>query len=532
MMASLPVKAAQIGDLPGEEVSGTPEINLSSSQPLKTKTPSIRPNTWLAPAVEEQLSRDRILIPMGKGAVFIPSFTEPRREPEVTLFNARGRQVQNGQTGERIVLDSGTYTLRFGSGTSGQQFSSTVDISEGHTIIKDPDWSGLIVETLLPNGIFIEGQYEVIRMSNWVNFGKGRGLKEERLQDLKTWIVPAGIYRISKPGEGFNSLRNYITVQLNPGELHKLELIFDKDGGDIISGGTKTLTPRAKIGSNWTYGVRAGGNVNLSRLNEESGSRKEATQVTSDIRLQLLFDNVRYLGSSELLLQDNFNKMKGQPFSAPSDIANFRTNWVRRMNSWLGAYVRGSIESHVFPRSAGHDTVYIIQSHTAPGNPDSTYLDTTLTPGSIDLDVNPFLDPMNFGEGFGLNIEFLSRYYLEASTQIGLAGRQYLAFDSYVANNDSSYTRARSKYEIGIENTLNATLRLGSQATLDFRTIIFAPNANLNNLRLDDLSADFRFFVSRNIEVGYIFLIKASQAKAKNHYPSTHNLSLRLSFNF
>jgi len=132
----------------------------------------------------------------------------------------------------------------------------------------------------------------------------------------------------------------------------------------------------------------------------------------------------------------------------------------------------------------------------------------------------------------GVNIEFLSKYYLEASTQLGLAGRQTLAFDSYIPENDSLFRRGESTYEIGIENTLNAVFRLGSQATLDLRTEIFAPDGNFSRFRLDDLTADFRFFLSRNLEVGYIYQIKESKEKVKNRYPSSHNLSLRLSFNY
>jgi hypothetical protein len=541
MMAVMPSLAVPLGDLPGEDISASPAIASPTLTKPKSGMVIERTNSWLAPSVEDQLSRERTLIPLGRGALFIPSFTEPRREPEVTLFNDKGTLVQDGQTGERILLDSGSYTVRLGSGTMGQQISMKVTISEGHTLVEEPFWSGLVVETLLPNGEYIDGQYEVIRMGKWINYGKGHGLKSERLQDIKTWLLPPGLYRISKPGEGFSSLRNYITVQLNPGELHKVEVIFDKEAGDIVSGGVKSLNARVKVGNNWTFGVRAGGNVNLARLTDGKGVRNEAMQVSSDARLQVQFDNVRYLGTTELLLQDNFSKAKGRPFIVTSDLANLRTNWVRRLNTWLGPYVRGSVESHLFPRNAERETIYIIRElsvpkrSTLPSNPlnlDSTAMDTVQINGSKDFETTSSLDPMKFSEGVGVNIEFLSQYYLEANTQIGVAGRQNVALESYVGLNDSVYIKGQSKYEIGAENTLNATLRLGSQATLDLRTEVFAPNGDITNIRLDDLTADLRFFISRNLEIGYIYQVKESLEKVKNRYPSSHIISLRLSFNF
>ena len=528
LTAALPARAVPIGDLPGEDISASPENPAALTEKPSAPTAAQQSATWLTPAVDEQLSRDRTLIPIGKGALFIPSYTEPRREPEVAIFNATGKEVKTGQTGERIALDSGSYTVRFGSGTTGQQYAVKVDIEEGHTTAVPPTWGGILVETLLPTGEYIEGQYEVIRMDKWINYGKGHGLKEERLQDIKSWVVPPGLYRISKPGEGFNSLRNYITVQINPGELSQLELIFDKAGGDIVAGGIKTLSARVKVGSNWSYGARVGGNVNLNRNTDESGVRTEALQVSSDIRLKVLFDNVLYLGSNELLLQDNFSKERGRPFSVTSDIATARTNWVRRFNPWLGPYVRGSVESHIFPKKSTHDTIRIITDAHVPGN----LPDTTRYVNSRDFEIAPSLDPLKLAEGMGVNIEFLSRYYLEANTQVGLAGRQNLVFNSYVAENDSLFSLGKSKYEIGIENTLNATLRLGSQATLDLRTEIFAPNGNFGRVHLDDLTADFRFFLSRNLEVGYIYHVTESPDQVKNKYPSSHSLSMRLSFNY
>jgi hypothetical protein len=61
---------------------------------------------------------------------------------------------------------------------------------------------------------------------------------------------------------------------------------------------------------------------------------------------------------------------------------------------------------------------------------------------------------------------------------------------------------------------------------------MFAPNADPDRLHLNDLTADFRFFVSRNIEIGYLYHVAQTQSNASNRFPSSHSLSLRLSFNY
>jgi hypothetical protein len=308
-----------------------------------------------------------------------------------------------------------------------------------------------------------------------------------------------------------------------------VELVFDKpQGGDLIAGGLKSLNARVRVGGNWTLGLRAGGNVNLTRTTDPSGVRKEAAQVSDDLRFRLQYDDALYLGTTELLLQDNFSKDRGRPLSVTSDLADFRTTWVRRLLPWLGPYVRTIMQTHLFESKPLQDSVYIAEYVDSAGTPVRRLrLDTT---GSFVT--APALDPLSFREGLGVNVELASKYWIEANTQVGLAARQTLADRSYLANADGEYERAKSTYEIGAEGTLNGTLRLGSDMTLDLRLELFAPDAIPSRVRLEDLTADFRFFLTRNLEIGYLYQVSELSEQSKNRFPSSHNLSLRLSFNY
>ncbi len=147
------------------------------------------------------------------------------------------------------------------------------------------------------------------------------------------------------------------------------------------------------------------------------------------------------------------------------------------------------------------------------------------------------MDPIELGEGIGVNVDFLSRYYLEASAQFGVAARQNLTFRSYAARNvlgvpGDAYERAESIYEIGAESNLLAIIRLGDQASIDLRAEVFAPNGNLSKIRIDDITVDCRIFLSRYVEIGYIYQVNESVEEAKNNYPSSHSFSLRFSLNY
>jgi hypothetical protein len=528
--------ARPLDDLPGEEVV-LPEARQSlapASQP-KTKGNSA---TWLAPPLDEQLSRDPTLLTVSQGALFVPTFSESRREPEIGIYSRTGRFLKRGLTGTRTLLDSGDYEMRLGSGSQLQQLRFPVHIEEGHTQVIQPTWGGILVETLTQLGEYIEGQYEVIRMDREGWYGRGRGLGEERLQDIKVWLLPPGIYRLGKVGEPVSSLVNYITVEVHAGELQTLELIFaDKTNGSIIAGGLKSLTARTSVGRNWTFGMRAGGNLAFVRNVDLSGTHKESSLFASDVRLRVRYDQPVFFGLNEISVRDNFLKEKGLPISVVADEAQARTTWVRRINAWVGPYVRAQASTHFFPRHAtekvvqlgylGHDT-----SNAVGHDSGRVVFDTLQTDSSGSFRYEPSFYPLQLSQGLGVNLDLLNFSMIELTTQVGLAAKQKYSRDEYIPYSSTQFYRTVSENNIGLETLVNARIRLFSMITLDTRTELFAPNAKLAEIQLSDLEIDLRLSLNRFVELGYLYQVTELTEAAANRFPSSHNLSLRFNLNY
>jgi hypothetical protein len=519
--AGLPSSGAILDGLPGEEVVTRPSVQGNTSgTTVRQPVDSVTGANWIAPPVHEQLARDPVLIALGKGALFVPSYSEPRREPDLAILDASGDLVASGQTGRRILLDAGDYEVRFGSGVSSRRLRAKVRVDEGRTTTVAPTWGGLLVETLTENGEYIDGQYDLVRMEDWINYGRGQGYSEERLQDIDVWIIEPGLYRISRVGEGYNSLRNYITVQINPGELHSVEIVFD-DNGSLISGGIKSLNTRARVGQYWTYGLRAGGNASFTRNVDQADISSQSVLFSTDMRLRARYDRAAFFGITELFLQNSFLKQDDEALRTTQDYIQLRSTWVRRLNNWVGPYVRAQASTHLFPSEVNLDTVYI----QSPAG-----IDTVATNGSFEW--QPSFFPLDLAQGVGVNVEWLSLYQLELSTQTGLAARQEISRGDYLARTSNTYELAPSVYTLGAEGVLNAKLRLSSQFTLDLRAEVFAENAKIQNFRLENLEADFRFFLTRNIELGYLFQMSEIADDVANRFPRQHSVSLRLSFNY
>lgn len=520
--------AAVLDGLPGEEVVTRPNVQGASdgdaTRVFRPPVDSVTGANWLAPPVHEQLARDPILLALGKGAIFMPTFSEPRREPDLAIVNAAGELVAAGQTGRRILLDAGDYEIRFGSGVSARRLRTSVRVEEGRTTTIAPVWGGLLVETLNETGEYIDGQYDLVRMEDWVNYGRGQGSTEERLQDIDVWILEPGLYRISRVGEGYNSLLNYITVQVNPGELHSVEIVFN-EAGNLVAGGIKSLTTRARAGQYWTYGLRAGGNASFTQEIDQSALETQTLQFSTDMRVRARYDRAAFFGITELFLQNSFVKRDDEPLRPDRDYLQLRSTWVRRLNNWIGPYVRGQVSTHLFPAEVNLDSVYIIQ-------PVNGVQDTVLTLTDGSFQWQPPLFPLDLAQGVGVNIEWLSRYDVELSTQLGLAARQEISRGDYLARTSTIYERSTSLYGVGAEGVLNGKFRISSRFTLDLRAEVFAEEARIDQFRLENLEADFRFFLTRNIELGYLFRMSEIDDDVANRFPRTHNVSLRLSFNY
>ncbi len=531
LFAALPCLAVQPGDLPGDEISSSPGSDISIPSQHLGAPDSSKGVNWLSPPVEEQLARDPTLLTLGKGALFVPTYSEPRREPEVAVFDSADHLVTTGQTGTRILLDTGTYQVRVGSGVSEQRLHIPVHIQEGHTTVLPPMWGGLLVEMLTDSGEYIDGQYDLIRMSDGISYGRGNGSVEERLQDIKVWLLPPGLYRLSKTGESYNSLQNYITVEVNPGELHSIELIFDKStGGNLIAGGAKSLTtPTVTAGRHWVYGVRAGGNLNLVKTIDETDLAKQSLLFSTALRARARYDQPLYFGINELFLQNSFLKDEGGPLSASSDYLQLRSTWVRRLNPWIGPYVRGQLSTHVFPVRQTLDTTYRVRTSTVSG---ALVTDTLSMDTSKSFRSQPSFFPMALAEGAGVNLQWVSRYEVELSTEVGLAARQQISDGDYLARTSNSFERAHSTSSVGVEGVAIGTLRLSTQFTLDLRAELFAANGKPDAIQFDDLEADFRFFLAHNLEIDYLFQMSETLDRVVNRFPSQQSLSLQLSFNY
>jgi len=546
--------AAPPPDLPGIEITDS-EMALKQSQKLVEKVEAVKSDVyankgWSAPSLEEQMNQDETFLGMGQGAIFVPRFTESRLEPEFIAIKIDSTSKEDidrewvGKSGVRLVVPFGEYRVFVGSGSSiGKLIEYNVEVNEGKTTVVPPNWGGLVVNTINENGEFVFENYEIFDVQNGENYGRGFGLTQERLNDVKTWILPPKVYRISKSGENASSILNYITVQVNPSELTRIELVFEDSTGRLIAGGVNKMRINATKNSYWTYGIRLGGSASyttLIALGDNQEQKNYIWNALGDLRLRALHSRTKTFWLTELYVRENMQwineEQKESQWSIAQDLLQFQSSVVYRWQDWIGPYVRANAKTHIFPE------------YYWTSSPDFTYyklreIGGDSTKFSDDrIRISSSFDPLLIGEGVGLNLRPLSSNTADVSIQTGFAARQTIRHNILIPkNNDQTIwiPVTNNTYDYGWENSLNVRLSLSRFFTLDLIAEVFLPEGNAKEYRVEELSADLRFALTRFLELSLqsqildrVVATGLEESQGVSRFENLNTIQLRLYINF
>jgi hypothetical protein len=549
-------------DLPGEEVSkemfrkaiprDTIGVQKVGPQRKDTLTWYDRAaKTWEAPPLAEQMSGDKSSIPMGMGGIFVPRLTEANDEPDVEILSLDGTSIKGGEPGQTFSVEPGKYYVMLGSGSHRQRLVRQVEVAETKTTPVMPDWCGLTIETVDSTTIAFRGEYELIRIDEFEPYGRGFGADPELGEKSKTWILKPGTYKILGRGEGYNNLKNFITVRLLPGELVNVLLIQRPTDMAILGGGTVNMTPGKRIASHWKYGINIGGNLQFTG---EVDRRAEQQKLNSILSLRtglwLRFNLQPFEWESNLLLDEGLNMAETNfedVVTAPDDF-RIISLFIWRIFSWAGPYGRSELRTNLLPsRTRREDTKkgFCILNEDFSFNRFDTATSFGNKPSfgemSLDVDAGANVDAVNFRYleiklrgGLGSTYKhFRERYKIEQESIINdkLDSLHALQLGNSIVMRSLA---AENIFEFGPQGSATGNLRIGRFATASGELRVFAPIVpEMRLTRPDfDLTVTLSWRLARAVTLDYDYLYELEQPEdvdtRKNL--STHKIYLRFSF--
>ena len=435
---------------------------------------------WTMPSAEEQLANDETVIPIGQGAVFVPSITGPAFEPPASIVD--GEEIVSITVGQRVLLDPGPYVVIISSGSASQGTAIAVNVVEGETTLVPVSWGALRIEVVDDRRIPHRGSYELIRADTRQPVGTGFGADTLQGEILQTWLLQPGVYRIVRPGRNSRALRDFATVVIPESGFVRYRLVMDPDTGDFLGSGillADEFTSSTEQNTRWFRSAVLGVDGSLVSNSGAVGTAP-VTQLNASVFLdsQFAFNSDPHKVSllfqiEEGALQRTVQNSDGDPEQLPIEKVTDRLRadvlYTYSLVGRTGPYARVSAESQVFPTDilVSEAGSYVILDE----NEDPRLYDfADYTP--LNLSVNDTLhisdawSPTLIREGVGVNTTFLQKSRsMNFNWRVGYGMRQNI-YNGTLVNVDASdseqieYQPVSNFFQRGIESTVVASLRL------------------------------------------------------------------------
>jgi len=490
--------------------------------------PEEHPETWERPASRVQADQDPTLLPVGKGALFVPAMTDPRREPPYLVYRD-GDLVASQAMGRKTILAPGVYEVRIGSGTLEDRFRRRVLVQEGRTTVVPATWSGLSVQVVDETSEPFRGTYELIRLPDRHDLGLGLGADVERGEEVRTWILRPGTYLILKTGESYQARRDFFTVRLLPGELHRISLVMDRQTGALLGAGEVALAEPQTAWRDWHVSLLVGADGEFNRRSDLVGF-PSGYGFTLGGFLDFLawYRPEKHYLYGRLKVEEKQVKVPGQAFQKDQDEMKLDLLYVYRILPWLGPYIRGGARTAVLPGYLNlSDPTEVIEVDPA-GLPIGTF---GVREGRFRLS-NPFA-PVEVKGGVGVSVLLLYSYLLDANFRVGFGGR--VLFNRGLLNpigldehGRYQVLRRSNAYQYGLETTFVASITLSRYLLATTEFDLLEPIQDPHNPALtweNNVSLRLISFISLN----YVFRM-IHDVERLNRLQTEHRVLLRFTW--
>ena len=484
---------------------------------------------WFRGSPETQRDQDPTLVPMGKGAVFVPCMSEPGLEPPYMLYDEDGK-VGDAPMGTRIVARPGSYRVILGSGPVGDRVVRHLEIIEGKTTMVTPDWAGLRVQIVDENTIPFRGEYELVALPGMQNYGVGRGAQLEQGERVRTWIMEPGLYMLLKVGESYQARRNFFTFRVRPGVLEQLTLVADPTSGDFKGAGEqRAFGAGSNLERDLILAIIIGGGVNLTSQSNVTGVADKTTLGPSfyfDTLLQ--YTKRKHYVYSRLNLEEAFTQEDWGRFEKNIDFWRLDALYAFKLWPFLGPYVRAGVESTIFPGFLYFDSkrdVALVEG----GVTRRTWMDRH------QFQVTDPAFPMVLKGGTGLRFNTPPLPWLDFWALLGVGGRFTITRDMFTSIDDSGtepyeVKRIHSFENFGAESTIVARATITRWVLLNTELEVFAPFDDflVPSFRWDN---NLALRITSYVSISYIYRMKYEPSLDPG-LQHDHQALLRFSYKF
>lgn len=480
---------------------------------------------WISPPPQAQLDMEAMDDIKGLGRLFMPAMTNPDFEPVYTV-SQKDSVYKMAKMGNSVWLRPGRYTITFGSGNLDQMIKKVIDIQAEETRIIEPDWCGLTIRVIDETREWVKESYEIFRIPERESYGIGYGADEQLGENLLTWILKPGLYKIVKLGEHVNTFVNFATVRLLPGELTQYTIVVDSDTKNFMGSGILELGTETRKIKNWSLFSALYGSFTLNRANDVTSEEQFTSMAfVAQMDYNIKYSTQKHYFLSRGLIEQGWNMQRKQStFRSYLDNLRLKNIYVYYFLPGLGFYGRFFLETNLLGTTYYYDKPTTVYMHDETGDLEQT------KPDIKRIVVSPSFSPLELKEGAGINLLLIKSLRANFNIRAGMGFRQNINWELYAKNsgNDTSFYKKESTFLRGPEAALIGNFRLRRDITITSELDMLISSGQDNKL-VYDWENNLNFRISKNISIDYTIRIKKDPSIV-SYIQYEHILLLRYSY--
>lgn len=459
---------------------------------------------WLAPAPYVQLDLEALDDIKGLGRIFMPAMTNPDFEPVYTVSNGDSI-IKVQKMGHSVWVRPGTYTITFGSGTIDQLMRKEINIKAEETRIIEPDWCGLTVRIIDETRDWMNEPYELFHIPHNEPYGIGYGADEQLGENLQTWILPPGVYKIIKLGENVNTYVNFATVRLLSGELTQYTIVMDSETKEFRGAGILEFGTTDRKIKNWMINSTLYGSFTLNRGNDiTSKEQKTSMAFVAQLDYNIRYSTPKHYFLSRGVVEEGWNMQKDQnSFRSFLDNIRFKNIYIYYFLPGLGIYGRFFAETNLFNTNYYYDDNKDVYFYDEDGQLEHVrrYI--------RHVTLSPAFSPLELKEGIGLNLRLIKSLRTSFNIRLGMGFRQNINRDLFNQDDldETKLYRKPSAYLKGPEASFIGNSRIFRNVMITSELDLLLPS-NTNEDVVYDWENNINLRLSKNISIDYTLRIK------------------------
>lgn len=484
--------------------------------------------------IQDQMELDITPVPVGMGALFVPSMTDPALEPVVTVLS-NGSRVATGKPGKRIVLPPGQYIVRFGSGEASSRAERSISVIEGVTTPVEPFFGAVRITAVDTDGRPTSVSYVIESLDGKVSFAPTKTSENGNYTSTKTLILPAGQYNIALGTDVSSETNRFVTV-VAEGQVLRYRLVVDDEKLQRVEFAQREVVVEP---SPWRFRWVLGGDFGFERTeNNLATFNGDALRIGAFMDSTIGLDTGNHLALTNIRLDETWLALEsdvGQrlPLQKINDELSLEVLYNYRLGGILGPYVRATgstafFDTYLYPSTATTFTFVDRDGETQ-----------RVRTGEAGDEIRLFqgFAPLLVQEDAGLGLTFVDNDVITFIVRGGVGARQsYYRGGGFVQNGSGQEVTIElleDKQDFGGAASAVFGLRLGGVFSLDSRFTSFMPQDQL--FQGEDFAPVYRLDNTAALSLGkfaalvYDITLRRDDVQIEE-MQMRQNLSLRLQY--